>query len=440
MNEPQSAALATGLQQRTTPWLGTRLSLMMFLQYAVWGVWLPYLANYLQGPVADGGLGFSGAQVGWILGLAGSIGAVTAPSLAGQIADRFVNAEIYLGILLIVGGVIKYLTYYAHDYGTFLLLSIAYSIAYMPTLALTNSIAFAHLDRPEKQFPPIRLWGTIGWIVASNVFPLLWLQSDLRPTWLPPFVTGQMKPDATALMGDCLRVSGVMAVLYGLWAMWALPRTPPKREAEHPLALLRAFGLLEHAGFLVVTLAALPISMIHQVYFIRTGPFLEAIGFRLAHVGPVMSIGQFSEIFFLAMLGYLLSRLGYRWTLVLGGLAYTLRFAVFAIGTPETRALVAAANALHGLCYGCFFAGAFLYVERVAPEDVRHSAQTVFGIIILGVGPVLAGLYNDRILGIFERTGGLIDYSSIWWVQTAVAAITTFFVAVCFRPTERVAR
>ena len=140
------------------------------------------------------------------------------------------------------------------------------------------------------------------------------------------------------------------------------------------------------------------------------------------------------------MLGFLLSRLGYRWTLVLGGIAYTLRFAVFALGTPETKALVAAANALHGLCYGCFFAGAFLYVERVAPEDVRHSAQTVFGIIILGLGPVLAGLYNDEILGLFEPPDGPIDYARIWWVQTAIAAVTTLFVAICFRPRETVER
>jgi len=247
MNDPHAAEVTLSHEAPRPRWLSARLSLMMFLQYAVWGVWLPYLANYLQASVEAGGLGFSGAQVGWILGLAGSIGAVTAPFLAGQIADRFLNAEIYLGILLIVGGVIKYLTYYAHDYTTFLLLSIAYSIAYMPTLALTNSIAFAHLDRPEKQFPPVRLWGTIGWIVASNVFPLLWLQTDLRLTWLPPFVTGQMKPDAPALMGDCLRVSGIMAVFYGLWSILFLPRTPPKREAEHPLAFLRAFGLLRHA-------------------------------------------------------------------------------------------------------------------------------------------------------------------------------------------------
>lgn len=422
--------------------LGARLGLMMFLQYAIWGVWLPYLASYLQGPIEAGGLGFTGAQVGWILGLAGSIGALAAPFLAGQVADRFIDAEKYLGLLLIVGGALKFATYYAnHDhfddpYLPFLLLSIAYSIAYMPTLALTNSIAFAHLDDPERRFPPIRMWGTIGWAVASNAFPLLWLQSSLHLTWLPPFVAGTERPDATALIADSLRVSGVVGVLYGLWAMLALPRTPPTRRVDHPLAFARAFALLRHPGFLVVTLAALPISMIHQVYFIRTSPFLEFIGFSKAHIGPVMSIGQISEIVFLGLLGLLLTRLGYRWTLVLGCLAYFVRFAVFAVADESLRPVVTAAMVLHGLCYGFFFAGAYVYVERVAPPDVRHSAQTVFAIIILGLGPILAGMYNewlDALAAPVEPTSAF-RWARLWWVQSLVGLGSAAFVAVAFRP------
>ena len=220
------------------------LSMMMFLQYAVWGVWLPYLASYLQSAPEKGGLGFDGGQVGWILGLAGSIGAVTAPFLAGQIADRFLNAEKYLGILLIVGGIANFSLYYAKSFESFLALSILYSVAYMPTLSLTNSIAFAHLDNPEKRFPIVRTWGTIGWIVASNLFPLLWLQTNLHPQLLPPFIGGDPKPNASALIGDCLRVSGVLAVLYGLWAMFALPKTPPTRSVESPLAFANSCGLL----------------------------------------------------------------------------------------------------------------------------------------------------------------------------------------------------
>ncbi|MFW5652496.1 MAG: MFS transporter [Planctomycetota bacterium] len=371
------------------------LSGMMFLQYAVWGVWLPYLAAYLQASTEEGGLGFTGGQVGWILGLAGSFGAVTAPFIAGQIADRFLNAEKALGLLLVIGGVLNFSLYYADSFPVFLVLSICYSIAYMPTLALTNSIAFAHLKDPEKQFPPVRLWGTIGWIVASNAFPLIWLQTNLGFTALPPFLSGDEKPDSIRLIADCLRVSGVLAVSYGIWAMLMLPKTPPKRDLEHPFAFARAFSLLKHKGFLVCTLVALPISMIHQVYFIRTSPFLGDLGFGAQYFGPIMSLGQFSEIFFLAILGLLLTRLGYRLTLTLGCLAYAVRFGLFGMAEPDSAWIVVVANVLHGLCYGCFFAGAYIYVERVAPKDVRHSAQTVFGIIILGAGPIFAGFYNQ---------------------------------------------
>jgi len=409
---------------------------MMFLQYAVWGVWIPYLANYLMGKTDQGGLGFTGAQVGWILGLAASIGAVSAPFLAGQIADRFINAEKYLALLLISGGIVKYVTASVHDYYTFILLSIIYSVLYMPTLALTNSIAFAHLDNAEKQFPAVRVWGTIGWIVASNAFPLLWLQSNLHLTILPPFIAGTDKPNATALWADCLRVAGVLAIAYGLWAAVALPPTPPIRNRQHPFAFARAFALLAHPGFLVVTLVSLPIAMIHQVYFIRTGPFIEALGFAKAHVGPILSIGQLSEIFFLSILGFLLARLGYKWTLVLGALAYALRFALFAIATPDTRWILMAANTLHGLCYGCFFAGAFIYVERIATADIRHSAQTVFGIIILGVGPVLAGLYNQWLdhMTVATPAGPAFDYRDFWFVQAAVAAGSMLVLMALFRP------
>jgi len=409
---------------------------MMFLQYAVWGVWLPYLANYLMGKTDEGGLGFTGAQVGWILGLAASIGAVSAPFLAGQIADRFMNAEKYLALLLVLGGAVKFVTASVHDYHTFILLSILYSVLYMPTLALTNSIAFAHLDNPEKRFPAIRVWGTIGWIVASNAFPLLWLQSHLHLTIYPPFIEGVDKPNATALWADCLRVAGVLAIIYGVWAAFALPSTPPTKTRVNQFAFAKAFALLKHRGFLMVTLVSLPIAMIHQVYFIRTGPFIESLGFAKAHVGSILSIGQISEIFFLTILGFLLARLGYKWTLALGCLAYAIRFALFAITTPEIKWLMPAATVLHGLCYGCFFAGAFIYVERVATPDIRHSAQTVFGIIILGVGPVLAGLYNQYLdhLQLPSAAGPVFDYRTFWFIQSAMAAASMLILVALFRP------
>ena len=177
---------------------------------------------------------------------------------------------------------IKYVTAGVHDYTTFLLLSIAYSVLYMPTLALTNSLAFAGSATPSGSSRACACGGRSGGSSRPTRSRCIWLQTQLHPTWLPPFLDGTERSDATARLADCLRVSGVMAVMYGLWAMFALPSTPPSRNAENPWAFTRAFALLRHRGFAVATLVALPIAMIHQVYFFRTGPFLESLGYGKA--------------------------------------------------------------------------------------------------------------------------------------------------------------
>ncbi len=414
---------------------GTRLSVMMFLQYAVWGVWLPYLANYLGASIEEGGLGFTGGQIGWILGLAGSIGAVTAPFIAGQVADRYMNAERALALLLFLGGIVQYILSMQETYMAWLLLSILYSVLYMPTLALTNSVAFANLDDPEKKFPPVRSLGTIGWIVASVAFPVLWMKTDVQLVGYWPFVDGTPKANETELIADALKVAGVVSVLYAIYCVALLPKTPPKKDVKQPLAFAEAFGLFARPDLLVLTVSALLISMIHQCYFMRTGPYLEnAIGFAASDVGPVMAIGQVSEIVVLAVLGLFLKKLGYKWVLVLGALSYVLRYGIFAgvLSSPEpSQGVVQAAMALHGLNYGFFFAGSFLYVEKVAPENIRHSAQTVFGIIILGVGPVLAGFYNqtfDR----FKDELGAQRYNEFWWTQSGIALLTLLVLLTVF--------
>jgi nucleoside transporter len=399
--------------------VGVRLSIMMFLQYAIWGIWLPYLSNYLMAAPTGGGLGFTGGQVGWILGLAGSIGAISAPFIAGQVADRYMDAEKALALLVLVGGVLKYITASVTDYNTFLVISIAYSVAYMPTLSLTNSISFQNLRDSERQFPFVRVWGTIGWIVASVAFTWLWL----------------VHPDPVAntrRIADALRISGVLSVLYAVYCLTVLPRTPPKNSIAHPLAFAQAFGLLKHRGFLVVTLIALPIAMIHQCYFFRSAPFFEsAVGVSKQALGPVLAVGQFSEIAFLAGLGLVLKRLGYKTVLALGVSSYVVRFGIYAYGEPAS--LMIATQSLHGLCYGFFFAGAFLYVEQVAPPDIRHSAQTVFGIIILGLGPVLAGFYNQQ----FDKVAPGQLYRVFWSVEAAVALGSLIVLLLTFPRSDR---
>ena len=402
----------------------------MFLQYALWGAWLPVTARYLSASVAEGGLGFSGSEIGMILGLAGSIGAMAAPFIAGQIADRYFSTERILAALVIIGGVVKWITAYQTDYSAWLVLSIIYSVVYMPTLALSNSITFAHMKDPDSDFPKIRVWGTIGWIAASWAFPMIWLQTDLNFQWMPPFIVGSEVANVTSRLADALIFSGVISVTYGLFC-FMLPNTPPKKDAVEKLAFKKAFELFNQTSFSILVVASLTVSIIHQIYFLQTGPFLSSIGLKDSQIGPAMTVGQFAEIAAMAYLGFFLKRFGFRKVIFLGVLAYAARYAVFGTVTLPIWIMVVS-QAFHGICYAFFFAGAYIYVDKIADEDVRHSAQTVFGIIILGGGPVIGGWLSGYLQETFTQAG-LFDYSLFWYTLSAVGFVTALFFGFMFR-------
>lgn len=408
----------------------SRLGTMMFLQYALWGAWLPVTARYLSAGVAEGGLGFSGSEIGMILGLAGSIGAVAAPFIAGQIADRYFSTERILAALVIIGGVVKWITAYQTDYSAWLVLSIIYSVVYMPTLALSNSITFAHMKDPDSDFPKIRVWGTIGWIAASWAFPMIWLQTDLNFQWMPPFIVGPEVANVTSRLADALIFSGVISVTYGLFC-FMLPNTPPKKDAVEKLAFKKAFALFNQTSFTILVVASLTVSIIHQIYFLQTGPFLSSIGLKDSQIGPAMTVGQFAEIAAMAYLGFFLKRFGFRKVIFLGVLAYAARYAVFGTVTLPIWIMVVS-QAFHGICYAFFFAGAYIYVDKIADEDVRHSAQTVFGMIILGGGPVIGGWLSGYLQETFTQAG-LFDYSPFWYTLSTVGFVTALFFVVMFR-------
>ncbi len=409
----------------------TRLSLMMLLQYAVWGAWLPIAARFLQASTEEGGLGFTGYQVGLILGLAGSIGAVTSPFIAGQIADRYFSAEKFLALLLAVGAAVKWVTAYQTSFSAWLILSIVYSVVYMPTLALSNSVAFANLSDTKKDFPKVRVWGTIGWIVASWTFPMIWLQTDLKLQLMPPFLSGPEVENVTARLVDALKFSGMISLGYAGYC-FLLPNTPPKRDAAETLAVAKAFALFRKPSFTLLVLASLPISVIHQIYFMQTGPFLSEIGLKDSLIGPVMTIGQFAEIAVMAALGLMLKRIGFRWVIMIGALAYFARYAVFGTVSLPLEVIVLS-QALHGFCYACFFAAGFIYVDRLATDDIRHSVQTVYGIIILGLGPVLGGFLLGWLESMFKSTEGVWDYSKLWYTLGGIGLATGLVIAAFFR-------
>jgi succinate dehydrogenase hydrophobic anchor subunit len=311
-----------------------------------------------------------------------------------------------------------------------LLLSTAYSILYMPTLALTNSIAFANLRDPTKSFPPVRMLGTVGWIIASVAFPLIAMKTQVGFVGYWPFLDGVARPDAQAQVKHAVEASGVLSVLYGFFALLFLPKTPPRKQGN-PLAFAEALELFAKPTLLVIATCALLISMIHQCYFFRAGDYITSLpGLSVGDVGPSMAIGQVSEIVVLAfVLGLAIQKLGFKWILVLGALSYALRYAVF--GLFPSPGAMKLAMLLHGFNYGFFFAGSFLLIEKLSPAHIRHTAQTVFGIFILGLGPILAGYYNQLLTGMLTTKGDqkdVFNFSAFWLIQASIAAVA--FVAL----------
>lgn len=418
----------------TTGRADPRLHVMMFLQYAVYGMWIPLAAIFLSADVSEGGLGFTQAQKGMVIAVAAGIGAICAPFIAGQIADRYFSTQRCLAVLLITGGVLKFYTAFQTSYTAWLWLSIAYAVVYMPTQALTNSLAMAHLSDPKRQFPGIRVWGTIGWITVAWVFPMVWLQRGLEFRWLPPFFTGEALPDATARMIDSLKAAGVLSVAYGLYCWFGLPDTPPKRDGVQKLAFLKAFGLVRHRSFAVLILVALLISILHFMYFVQTSAFLRTgVGLSQQYVMPAMSIGQFAEIAVLAVLGRVLSQLGFRTVLAAGCFFFFLRYAIFGSFESLSTAAIVASLALHGFCFSWFVAAAFVYVDRIAPPDVRHSAQTTFMLVFFGLGPLVTGLINGPLARLCTPEGGQLDYSMFWAALSVIGLISSIVIALFFR-------
>lgn len=414
--------------------LTLRLSGMMFLQWAMYGMWVPLLGGFLKEATEKGGLGFSDMQVGLIFGVSASAGALLAPFLGGQVADRYLPTQRLMALLLVAGGALQWITSYQTTFAGWLCLATASAIAYGPTGALSNALAFAHMDDPQRQFPLVRVWGTIGWIVPAWVFPAVWLKTGVYLTWKPPFLAGQELPDVVPRLIDSFKAAGTLAFVYAAYCL-TLPHTPPKRGAREPLAFRKAFKLCRRPSFAVLMGVALLIAAIHNIYFIQTFPFLAGKGMVKADIMAAMSIGQMFEIFMIAILGLLLKGLGFRAVLTIGAAGYLLRFATYAVPGMPLEVLVAS-QAFHGICFACFYAAAFIYVDRLAEADVRHSAQTVFGILI-GVGPVLGGLLNGGLGRLFTPPGGKLNYTPFWIIVSAIGLVATVLVVVLFRDETR---
>ncbi|HJS60103.1 MAG TPA: MFS transporter, partial [Vicinamibacteria bacterium] len=363
-------------------------------------------------------LKFSGTEIAWIFA-AWSIASVTTMLFSTQIADRYVSSERFLAVSHVIGGLAMLGLTFQETFWPFFLLMLVHSLAFVPTLSLTNSIAFHHLKDAQNEFGRLRLWGTIGWIAAS--WPFFFLLADKEGRVLEAALT------------SIFVVAGLSSLVLAAWSL-LLPATPPARNAAEKSAPLEAIKLLGNAPVLVLFLVTFLDAMVHQCYFFWTGPFLSSIGIADNKIMAAMSIGQIAEIATMAGLGYFLKRLGWRWTMIFGILGHALRFFVYSIGQPVW--LVVGSNVVHGFCYAFFFASVYIFVDEYFPKDARASAQGLFNFLILGFGPFVGNLLWGW-LGDAYTTAGVVDFSRLFLVPSGLGLAAAVVLFLAFHPEKR---
>lgn len=394
-----------------------RLGFMMFLQYAIWGAWAPVLSEYL---IND--LGFTGTQVGVIYALL-PLATIISPFLGGQIADRYFPTEKVIAFLQLSGGAILIYTSMVSDYSTMMWLIFLYSLLYAPTLALTNSIAFINLKDSEKEFGIVRVWGTIGWIAAGLILAAWRMLANSQ--------------EVLALRGDTLMLAGIFSLIMGAQSFF-LPHTPPKKEVKKPWAFLEAIKMLKDKNLTIFVGIAFIVATELQFYYILTAPYLTSgtIGIDSSMVSGVMVIAQIAEIFVMALLlPYFLPKFGIKKTMIIGVLAWPARYIIFVIGQPVW--LVIASLSLHGFCYVFFFTAAFIYIDQVAPRDVRASAQSLISIVTLGLGNFLGSLFAGWIQTLFTEAD-VTDWRSVFIIPTVLTILCAAAFVLLFREKKKI--
>lgn len=371
-----------------------KLFAMMFLEFFIWGAWLPLIFGYLPS------LGFSPWQQSLILNTF-PVAAIVAMFFSNQFADRNFAAEKFLAFSHLVGGAAILALAWVHDFWTFFALMLVHCLLYVPTISITNSIAFAAMKDAQREFGIVRMGGTIGWIAAA--WPPIFLLVDWKKVneagakttveWLGAVfgspLTGTAMQHATS---QTFLVAGVASLVLAVFS-FTLPHTPakPATGSTEGFAWLESMKLLSRPFILVLWIVTLIDSFVHNCYFNWTGRFLPTVGIPGNWVTPVMSIGQVAEILTMAVLGTFLKRLGWRTTMVFGILGHAARFAVFAYcGEEQFKWLIVTVNVLHGVCYAFFFATVYIFVDEYFPKDARTSAQGLFNLMILGIGALVA--------------------------------------------------
>jgi nucleoside transporter len=414
-----------------------KLSVMMFLELVIYGSWLPLLGLYMENY-----LKFNESQMSWVQN-AFAIAALTGMFFGGQLADRYFAQERFLAFSHVIGGLAMLALAYQKDFWPFFGLMLLHCFFYVPTMSVTNAIAFAHIKDAQKDFGFIRVWGTVGWIAAS--WPLIFIPIDWAKvpsidqaggviSWLGTAL-GTLKtgPAMESSLASTFTVAGIASLLLAAFCLF-LPHTPPSRSAGSTFAPLKAFKLLAVPSILVLFIVTFFDSLVHYTYFYWAGRYLKVIGMPENWISPSMCIGQIAEIATMAALGFVLKRLGWRTTMILGILGHVIRFGIYAIGNHDLLWLVILSNIMHGFAYAFFFATVYIYVDENFPSDVRTSAQSLFNLLILGMGPLISNFLSGRLGIIFKAADGSIEYSKLFLVPMGLGLLATAILAIFFHP------
>ena len=390
-----------------------RLCVMMFLQFFVWGAWYVTAANYMNtAGIAD--------WRPWAYSVS-SIAAVVAPVFVGMIADRFFATERVLAAMHLLGAVAIGLAPMAANSGGGLFVGalLLHMVCYMPTINLTNTISFRNLTNQEKQFPLVRVFGTLGWIAAN------WTVSGLQA-------------DQNAKQFYVAAAAGLVLAVFSL----LLPHTPPPAKGKQvragELLGLGALSMLRQRSFLVFLVCAFLICIPLQVYYVYTGTFVEAAGVK--RVAATMSLGQIAEVLFMFLMPLFFAVFGVKWMLAIGMLAWVVRYGLFAAAAPSATVwLIAAGILLHGICYDFFFVTGFIYTDKRSPNEMRGQAQGLLVLATYGlgmfVGAQLGGLVFDRMVGEANATAAsaLPSYQKFWLLPCIFAAVIFAAFVIFFR-------